>query len=717
MDSEPQASLTWHQNRHGSRRAILAARAVLAWLPVTGVLLTWIALVPSQGGFVARDWLPAGVALAGLLALAALGTSRSLPVAVWSRRILIAFAVLIGWSLLSVLWADARGAAWETANLGVVALLGAWTLSLGDWRPRSAAIAIAAFASAVAVLCVLALAGGLAGTDLATRFVEDRWADPLGYPNGLAAICAMAALAAAALSAQPKLSWPLAGAAFGLAMLLGALALLPQSRGSVLGIAGGAAILLLLAPSRWRMLARLALAGGILAAVSGPIFAVYEAAEETGNVSPALDAAARSIIVATLVGLAAGALLALAERRIPDEPRVQTLARRTGWVAVALAVVGALALGLVNGSRISDLADRQIEALKNTGSEYVEPAGENEDDDGQVDGSRLLDADPLQRYDYWRVSAIGFQEAPMIGTGAGNFARLYAQERDFEKNSKHPHNLLWRALGETGFVGFVGLLAVIVFTGWGLLAARRTASDGVRALLAAAGASSAYFLVHAQFDWLEAFPTMAGPAIAFPLIVLAAASAETTAEADAEAGKDPRRGEGDGSRARVLRARVLATGPAIALLVAVAAGISLTPPWLASRFQERAQQGWRADPDGASRDLDRAETLNPLAASPLLVRGTIAIERRDLDGAEAAFREALEREPQWLARFELALIEGARGDKDAALAELAKARMLNPREPVLIPAREDLEAGKKIDPSAFNRRMFSSPLFKSRKLF
>ena len=64
--------------------------------------------------------------------------------------------------------------------------------------------------------------------------------------------------------------------------------------------------------------------------------------------------------------------------------------------------------------------------------------------------------------------------------------------------------------------------------------------------------------------------------------------------------------------------------------------------------------------DGAFDDLDRARSLNPVSLDPDLAEGRIAIAARRYDEAREAFEHSLTVEDNWLAHYELALVNTAR---------------------------------------------------------
>src|SRR4051812_7845980 len=88
--------------------AIFPVRPLVHFLPATGVLAVWIALMPLAGGFQPRDWYPAGLVLLGLLTVAVVGGGKLLPEGRWARVSLLAMIAFAALYELSVTWADAR---------------------------------------------------------------------------------------------------------------------------------------------------------------------------------------------------------------------------------------------------------------------------------------------------------------------------------------------------------------------------------------------------------------------------------------------------------------------------------------------------------------------------------------------------------------------------------------------------------------------------------
>lgn len=659
-------------------------------VPAAGVLVVWIVLMFRSGGYHPGTWLPAGLVLAVLLGLAVLSTGRMLPAAGDRRTALALLLAFTAWCFASLLWSDARGPTWEAANLLLVAVLGAWTLALAPWRTRTAQAAGILVALGAAAACLAALLSALAAADLTSRFEDFRFSPPLDYPNTSAAFAFMAAIPALLLASRPDASIPAKALAQGLATFLCAYALLPQSRGSVLGGAAALVILFVVAGFRWRLCLHVVLLAVAVAFASGPIADVYTAASQTGTASDALRDAFTSMLIATAGATILGALLALAEDRMDIEAEWSGTARRGAIVAGALAAVAVIGLGVAKADAIGDTLSDQWDALTHPGQEF-------EGDRADSGASRLTSTDPLERYDYWRVAVGGFTANPVLGMGAGAFEQRYALERRYPKPSRYPHNVFLKVLGDTGLVGTGLLIGFLMVIGRGLLRARaRTTRE--RVIAATALATLAYFLAHGSFDWLEAYPVLAGPALALPLVALAVRE-----RADRTRGGQPVEGPAAPSTGRPVLVWA-ATGA-----VLLGAAVSLVAPWVSLRYRERAQETWRADPSKAYRDLDRAASLNPFDPKPLVSQGVIALARGDVAVARDGFAGALERQEAWLPHFGLALLAADAGDRQGARRELDAALALHPEDPVLPEVAERVLAGRDIDPVALLRAGLAAP--------
>src|SRR2546423_2998286 len=355
-----------------------------------------------------------------------------------------------------------------------------------------------------------------------------------------------------------------------------------------------------------------------------------------------------------------GALvLAVSERRVTMTRR--TL-RRTRLGALAVLVVALLAgagVAIANEGAISHYARERWNAFKS--------------DSGVADARKLRIAQQSsdKRYDYWRVSLDMFRAAPAGGAGAGNFDREYTVHRRHAKPSRSAHSIWMRTLGELGGVGLALLVACVCVSLVALVGLRRRLDTAGRTVLCACVGVSAYFVAHASFDWLELLPALAAPALALPFLALRLEPGKTAAAA-------PLRPLA-GRRARLL----VAAGGGLAVAAAL---VSLALPSLSSRYVQSALHRSRSDPAGARRDLDRAASLDPLSPDPRYAAAGIALDRSRFGDARRAFEQALDVADGWYPHFGLALLDSRARRFAAARREIARARALDARDPLVIRA-------------------------------
>jgi hypothetical protein len=668
-------------DRPAARSRVARAADVLPFLPAGAVVALWLLFARRDGGYSPATWYPAAIGLCGLLAVVA---PRHPPL---SRALWVALGLLgalVAWSFASMLWADSPATAWETSNQLVLLALGAAVMALTPWTARSAALLLGVWAVGVGVVCGLTLLEALRTDELASWFDVYRWAQPTGYPNGAAALAALAFWPALLLSSRRQTPAVFRVALLPVAVFLLLFSLLPQSRGSAIGLVLVMPLLLFLASQRLRLLARVVLAAIAVLMTADPIFRVYETVVSGGQPTSVLDDAARAIGFATAGALAAAVGLLIIERAAAGRPRaLRALRRATAGIGVAaLVTVGVVAA--LNFHAISSGVGERWDTLR-SGRETHLPTGPRL-------GADIGD----QRTDFWRVSLDLFDEAPLTGAGAGNFEQRYTAARRRPNPSRYPHDVWLRFLGENGAVGlllFLGLMGTVV----GVPIARRGSIDrSSRGIVAVCVAMTAYFLVHASVDWLDRMPAVAGPAFAVPFVALRLVSAR------AEPRKQARAWRRVGLGATVLGSIVLAA--------------SLIPPWIAARHQERAVATWRSDPAGALADLDRAADANPLSALPLLSRGTIAIQLGRAGVARAAFRDAIRREDTWLPHFQLALLDAHAGRFRAAGREVRRAAELSASDTFVSSAAAEIEQHRRLDPIALNRELLKLTIYRQEKL-
>jgi len=593
-------------------------------LVTVAVLLWWAA---EGGGYAPTTWYAGAPIFLALLAVVAVTPSRrGRPTArAWAAIALL--AAFTAWSFLSIAWAGVQGDAWDGANRTLLYAVVYATFAILWWRPPEAFLVLALFALGTA-----AIGGFVLVSEGAEAFNGNRLAEPTGYENASAALFLMAFWPAVTLAARPEIHW--AGRSLLLAAggLLLQLALLAQSRGSL--VAGGITLLVLVLVSRdrLRVVAVLLLVTAAVAATLLPLLDVVAAGSEA-EVRQAVGAVRVAFSLSTVALLLLGALVFLvgqSGRVRGGLPRVASRGRVAAIVTVGLVLVVFFA------AAASTFGDAPRPGLE-TG-----------------------------RYDMWRVAAGEVADHPMLGVGVDNFAVDFARERSTGEEPLYPHSLALRTFSQTGLVGgalFLGFVAAALASA---LPRRREPDSLSTAVAAAALASGVYWLVHGSIDWLWEIPALGASALA--LLGLAAGLARSTPR------KPVRR-----------RAHSAALAGAGALVVLAAASFAL--PGLAAIELERGVRAWPDSPDRALLHLERAHGLNPLSERADVVAGTMARLDGDTEQARAAFQRALERNPDdWYVHLQLALLADEGGRSADVLAHLERARLLNPREPAVLHA-------------------------------
>lgn len=606
-------------------------------LPAGAISTYWLLSCLFSGSYFPSAWYPAAivtVVLAALLVAAGWRLPRGGTAA--------AFALLAGfvaWTILSIAWADAGGHALEAGNNLIFALATTFVFALTPWTRSRATWLLGYLAIGISIACAVSLISAAMAKDPTDTFIGGRYSDPLGYAGASAAFAAISVWLSLSFAVRRSLPIWVRSIAFGVAALQVALALLPESRGVLIGFACAFLLFLAISPSRgWSIVYVLCLAA-IVAATVGPILDVYAVANGTGSVHDALGRAAWRIPLILAVGTAAGVALVLLEGRRPELLSAEIARRSRIPVAVAVAI-GIVILIVGFGGRISDQVSSHWDEFKA----------------GKISrhANHLTALQDSGRYDYWRVALDAFDEKPITGIGAGNFQDAYTLHRHDEKQSRYAHNLWFRVLSETGIVGLlliVGSLGIAIVT---LCRRRSGLSPPIRCLVAGAAAAAVQVFAHASVDWIEEFPVNLG--IALGVLFLACRLAQPPA--------------GPGRRG---------PWPAVATAVAAAAAlVLLVPAYLSLRFVSHAENIWPTQPAAAYSDLNRAADLNPLSSEPFLKAAEIAIARKERKRARLELEAAISREENWYPFFELAIVSSEEGKQKAAIREMETAQRMDP---------------------------------------
>jgi tetratricopeptide (TPR) repeat protein len=637
-------------------------RAVSEALPGLVALAVFVVWANNSGGFFPGDWYPGALLLAAMLGVLLL-TWRDL-VRGHSRMILVAVGTLTGfvvWSYLSIAWAEVKGDAWDGANRSALYLIVFVLFALWRWTTPAKLLVLGGFALGIAALGLWTLLQASRAADPQSYFADGNLIAPVLYRNGNAALLLMAfwpALLLASRRESPAVLRPVFLAAAGVVVEL---AVLAQSRGAAVAFLLVLAAYFAVVPDRLRSLAFFLPIAATLALVFGRLLDASN--HEPPELATGADRAADTVLWSALALLVVGAVLAAVDRRLTIPARTAVLVRRAVVALAAAAGVVALALA---ASTLDPVARAESAWAEFKGD--VEPASPGE--------ARLLRGFDTNRPDLWRVAWEEFLRHPVTGIGSENYGVSYTRERRSEEETLYPHSLEAGVLVQTGIVGTFLFVAFLVAALAAALAARTRGTGADRGATSVAVVVFAYWFAHGSIDWFWELPALAAPAFAF----LGLAGSDPPAATPVPSGR---------------RDRVAAA--AAAGLVAVVC-LSFVFPWLSARHATYATSVWRVDYEAAMTAVDRARSLNPLTDAADLVAGSIERRRRDWDAMARAYERALDRNPHsWYSHLQLALARANQGRRAEAASELAEARRLNPREPLLDLVAGWLRRGEPVD--------------------
>jgi O-Antigen ligase len=665
-------------------RSLRQAPATVPGLVALGLFAIW---ATDQAGYPLTHWAPGGLIVLVLLLLALTSIPlrlREIPMPV--RIAAICLAGYTALSFLSILWAGVPGDAWEGADRTLLYLL--VFLLFACWRQRGASAVLLLTGWTLALIALAAFTAlHVADGSLARLLPGGRLVYPTGYPNANAAQWLMAFWPAVLLARSERLWWGLRGVLAGGGVLLAAVALLSQSRGSLFATPVMLVLVFALLPGRVRTFAVLVpVAAGVGAIVPTVLRVASRLEHGSGDARQALHSATLAMFLAALaVGLVVAAGAALESRRSLSPLRAARVRRGVGAAAI-VTLVAILAGGWVAAGNPLTRLEHGWRSFK---------GGYSAD---SRTGSRLVSGLGSNRYDFYRVALDEFAAHPLGGIGADNFAQQYLLHRRSPETPHYPHSVELRTLTETGLLG--GLLAVAGLAGAliaGMRAARSPEDPLGRAVAAAALAGFGYWVVHGSVDWFWEFAGLGAPA--FALLGLSCALAPR------EAGGDYALRGGD----YALRLSFRHPAVRVAVLATMAlAAVALTTPWLSQLEVQSAARAWEVAPATAYARLNDAAQLNPLSDESYVVAGSIALRFGDLQRADHEFTLALQRVPDdAYATLERGAIASSRGEPRRALALLVRAAQLNPRDPLTRRALLLARAGQRVDVEELNRSILS----------
>jgi O-antigen ligase len=424
------------------------------------------------------------------------------------------------------------------------------------------------------------------------------------------------------------------------------------SRGGLLALIVASGCLIALSRDRLWLLATLAI--GVLGALPA-VLAVQARHSLADNLAKqaTIDQGA-TVLLILLAGIAVSLLLYAAlrweERREGALSGRAVAISRNPRVLKGIALLGVvLAIGAVAavGGRAWDrFSSQDIQFPKNPQEHFSDFSGAG-------------------RHDFYKVAIEAFGEKPVLGHGAGTYQFSWEQLRSIELPVHDAHSVYLEAFAELGAVGGVLVLALIGTLLWCAFAAWRAAPYPQRERYAALLAAMLAFAVGAAFDW---FWEIAGLGAIFFL-----AAGVVVAGRCAQLAADPRR---DQSRQEGRRFGLTVT----AVVLAWVSAVLLVGPLLVEREIDSSQAAAASEDFGGA--IDHAETarsIEPWAASPYVQLGLLTERQGNYPAAIEHFSHAIEREDRnWQWYYLRSRVEHEAGESKVALADLEKARELNP---------------------------------------
>jgi O-antigen ligase len=617
----------------GSRERGVAVpvRPALPVMLVTGGSV--IGLASAQGGYFPTSW-----GLGAALLLWTTGLWLVVSGRTDAGRIDVLFLSLLGaltcWIGLSIAWSVVPAQSVLELERTIVPLAGV-----------TAVLVLARREHVQRLFCLLLGSIATVSTySLATRLFPDRLgsfdaiagyrlSDPLGYWNTLGVFAAMGILLAVGVVADAKSRWARAAASAALVVLTVTL-YFTYSRGAWLALALGLGVLVAATPRRLRTIGTMLVAAA--PAALGVLLASRPYALTHENVRLAQSAADGHRLAAAVVTLAfAAASLALvvdlAQRRITVPHRVRVA---SGATLIAALVVVSAAVLVREGGPVS-MASHAWRAFS------APPPATGTDLD-----KRLFSFSGNGRVDLWAAARDEYVDHRVTGGGAGTFERFWQSRESASFKVRDAHSLYLETLAELGPVGLALLVALLLVPVGAAVAVRR------HAMLPAALAAYAAFLIHAGVDWDWELSGVT-------LTALLVGSLAVISLRDRSL--------------RVIGGNVRVVACAAVLLASMAMILAYLGNGALDRAQTAVTEKSYTD---AVDEANRARRLMPWSPWPLIARGDAQLAAGDAIGAAASYRHAVSVDSgEWRAWLGLAI--ATRGA--ARAAALAHARRLYPK--------------------------------------
>jgi O-antigen ligase len=261
---------------------------------------------------------------------------------------------------------------------------------------------------------------------------------------------------------------------------------------------------------------------------------------------------------------------------------------------------------------------------------------------------RLFTFSGSGRIPLWHVAWRAYEDHPLVGLGAGGYARAWHERRPIQGMARDAHNLYLELLAELGPLG-LGLLALaFAIPLAGIRRARR------HPFAPAALATFVAYLAHAVADWDWEMPAVSLTALTCAAMLLVLARPEHRASMS--------------PRVRALGLCAL-TAAGVLVLVTLVGNLALS-----SSVQAASEDRWVR----SAAEAQRAARWIPWAAQPWQRLGEAELALGRTAQARQSFETALRKDARdWSIWLDLAAAATGAGERRA----LAEATRLNPLSP------------------------------------
>jgi hypothetical protein len=268
------------------------------------------------------------------------------------------------------------------------------------------------------------------------------------------------------------------------------------------------------------------------------------------------------------------------------------------------------------------------------------------------------------------VAIDAFDEAPLLGKGAGTYALQWDQNRPLQYTVVNAHSLYVEVMAELGIVGLLALLAGLLTL---LIGTARRLSQPDGQAYGAFLVLAVIWMLHAGVDWDWQMPAITIWLFALGGLALSRPLATRREASEVEVGRLPR------------------------IVAALCVSVLAVTPVIVALSQTRLESALNAfDANRCPTAINSSlSSLNALSVrpEPYEILGYCDIRLRQYALAQKAMESAVSRDPEnWEMHYGLAMSQAAQGADP--MSQLRETSRLNPLEPLVIEEVERFERAK-----------------------